>query len=46
MSDAIRREPLVAAVATPRAIQSIYPEPFAFRTKSRGFALAIRSFVQ
>src|SRR4029078_1183680 len=35
MSDAIRREPLVAAAATPRAIQSIYPEPFASRTAGR-----------
>jgi len=35
MSDAIRKEPLVAATATPRAIQSIYPEPFASRTAGR-----------
>ena len=35
MSDAIRKEPLVAADATPRAIQSIYPEPFASRTAGR-----------
>jgi uncharacterized cupin superfamily protein len=35
MSDDIRKEPLVAAAATPRAIQSIYPEPFASRTAGR-----------
>jgi uncharacterized cupin superfamily protein len=35
MGDAIRKDPLVAADAPPRAIQTTYPEPFAARVAGR-----------